>query len=157
MGQIIACCLMHNPQPDDPMLTSHDINMLLSIQVMPYVDDVQNFTRLQWVKRAIGKGPVCANVTDTHRRHIYWIYSGYFHLKFKHVNKSHISIKGFIVNKSWRLFQMPWFFLETYCPVSGHRLCTSLVGPPQCPTPRAPCATRTIFAPLTAGQAESFC
>ena len=32
------------------------------------------------------------------------------------------------------LFQMPWFFSKIYCPVSGHRLCTSLVSPPQCPT-----------------------
>ena len=131
------------PQPD-PMLTSHDINMLLcDSSRYKHVDDDNKFEwiifKMSPVKRSIGKGPACANFTDTHRRQFYWIYTGYFHLKFKHVNKSHISFKGFIVNKSWRLLQMPWF----------------LVSPPQCLTPRAPCA---IFAPLTAGQAkESFC
>ena len=115
----------------------------------------QNVTWLQWVKISFGEGPVCANFTDTHRWQFYWIYNGYFHLKFKHVNKSHLSFKGFIVNKSWRLFQMYWlFFTEINCPVSGHKLCTSLVSPPQCPTPTAQCVPRVIFAPLAAGQAK---
>ena len=78
------------------------------------MNNFQNVTKLQWVKRSIGKGPVCANFTNTRRRQFYWIYNGYFRLKFKHVNKSHISFKGFIVNKSWRLFQMPWFFFLKY-------------------------------------------
>ena len=70
------------------------------------------------------------------------------------VNQSHISFKGFIVNKSWQLFRMSWFFSKINCPVSGHGLCTSLVNPLQCPTPRAP-ALRAIFAPLQLGKRKS--
>ena len=41
------------------------------------MNNFHNVTRLQWVKRSIAKGPVCANFTDTHRRQFYWIYNGY--------------------------------------------------------------------------------
>ena len=100
------------------------------------------------------ESPVCANFTDTHRRQFYWIYNRYFHLKFKHVHKSHISFKGFMVNKSWRLFRMPWFFSKIYCPVSGHMLCKSLVSPPQCPTPRAPSVCPTRHFPAAGSRAS---
>ena len=54
----------------------------------------------------------------------YWIYNGYFDLKFKHVtiNESHISFKGFIDNKPWRLFQMSWLFWKqiVLCQVIGY-------------------------------------
>ena len=115
----------------------------------------QNVTWLQWVKRSFGEGPVCANFTDTHRGQFDWIYNGYFHLKFKHVNKSHLSFKGFIVNKSLRLFQMYWFFSKINCPVSGHRLCTSLVSPPQFPhTQGSVCPTRHFRAAGRASESE---
>ena len=119
------------------------------------MNDFQSVTRLQWVMRSIGKALYVQILpTDTHRRQFYWIYNRYFHLKFKHVHKSHISFKGFIVNKSWRLFQMPWFFSKIYCPVSGHRLCKSLVSPPQCPIPRAPSVCPTRHFPAAGSRAS---
>ena len=159
MGQIIACCLMapsHNPIQYwllvtpicsfvTPLDTSYDICRWWKYV---WMNNCQNVTRLQWVKRSISKGPVCANFTDTHRRQFYWIYNGYFHLKFKHVNKSHISFKAFIVNKSWRLFQMPWFFSRIYCPVSGHRLWYLWLALPNAPrhTQGSVCPTRHFRA-----------
>ena len=167
MGQIIACCLMapsHNPTQCwllmasicscvTPLDSNYDICRWWK-SVWMY--NFQNVTRLQWVKRSIGKSPVCANFTDTHRRQFYWIYNEYFQLKFKHVNKSLISFKGFIVDKSWRLFQMPWFFFLKYtvqCQVIGYaHLWLALPNAPHPGTPRA------IFASLAAGQAKkSFC
>ena len=140
MGQIIACCLMapsDNPTQCWLLMTSCAPLWLLSIQVMTYVDDENKF---EWIIFKMSPGfnefrdlsgkalyvQILLILTEC-----YWIYNGYFHLKFKHVNKSHISFNRFIVNKSWPLYQMPWFFSKIYCPVSGHSLCISLVSPPQ--------------------------
>ena len=99
----------------------------------------------------------------------YWFYNGYLLLKFKHVgliaglnmnclyqvimNKSHLPFQGFIVNKPWRLFPIFWFFFSKINrPVSGHRLYTSLVNPPQSLAPRAPGAL-----PPCVGMSVSFC
>ena len=116
------------PLPD-PMLTFHQYDPLwrLSMQVKNYIDDEDKF---EWIifkmspgfnelRDISGKGPVWACFTDTYTRQFYWICNWYVHLKFKHVNKSHLSFKGFMVNKSLRLFHMSWFFSKINCPVSG--------------------------------------
>ena len=121
MGQVFILWSDGTKPLPDPLLTSRQYAplWLLSIQVMTYIDDENKF---EWIifkmspgfielKRSIGKSLVCANFTDTHRRQFYWIYNGYFSLKSKHVNKSHLSVNRFIVNKSWRLFQMSWLFV----------------------------------------------
>ena len=106
------------------------------------------------------ESPVCANFTDTHRRQFYWIFNRYFHLKFKHIHKSHISFKGFIVKNPGDYFRCLDFFSKIYCPVSvqfavsGHRLCKSLVSPPQCPTPRAPSVCPTRHFPAAGSRAS---
>ena len=105
----------------------------------------QNVTRPQWVNKSFWKGPVCANFTDTHRRQFYWIYNGYFHLKFKHVivYKSYISFKGFADDKSWRLCLD--FFSKINCPVSRHHYARLWITFPIAPhsglrVPHAPCS-----------------
>ena len=107
------------------------------------------------------ENPVCANFPDTHRGQFYWIYNRYFHLKFKHVHKSHIFYKRFMVNKSWGLFQMPWFFFLKYivqCQVTGYANLWLPSPMPHHDPGLPPCAPRAIFPPLAAGQAkESFC
>ena len=121
------------PQPD-PMLTSHDINMLLcdspwyklwhmsmmKISLNEYFSKCHQDSMSKEIYRE--RRCMCKFYWYSLRQ-FYWIYNGYFHLKFKHVNKSHISFKGFIVNKSWRLFQMPGFFFLKYvvqCQVIGY-------------------------------------
>ena len=43
---------------------------------------------------------------------------------------------------------------KIYCPVSGHRLCKSLVTPPQCPTPMAPSVCPTRHFPAAGSRAS---
>ena len=119
------------------------------------MNDFQSVTRLQWVKRSIGKalyvqillilteGNFIESIIDIS----IWNLNMYInHTSFN---------EGFIVNKSWRLFQMPWFsFSKIYCLVSGHRLCKSLVSPPQCPTPRAPSVCPTRHFPAAGSRAS---
>ena len=93
-----------------------------------------------------GNSPVCVNFTDTHRRQFYWSYNGYFHLKFKHVNKSHISFKGFIANKSWWLFQMSWFFFQTKLSSVRSQVMHGLVSPPHSGTQGSVCPARHFRA-----------
>ena len=114
------------PQPDPMLTSSYDIYRWWKTV---WMNNFQNVTRLQWVLS--GKALYVQILLILAEGNFFSIYNGYFHLKFKHVNKSHISFKGFIVDKSWWLFQMPWIFSKIYCPVAGHRLCTSLVSPPQ--------------------------